>query len=110
MSKQVIDELRASAYLAESPVYGCARVVKLKDIEQALEGKQVVPVEPSVVDKANLSGEYFVEVEHSCSACSYDEVQDDCEVCGGEINWTEKHTIPWSTIKDIRKAMLTQTT
>lgn len=56
--------------------------------------------------KAVLSGEFFVEVEHSCSACYFHGPQEDCEVCGGEVEWTQKHTIPWTTIKEIYKKIV----
>lgn len=46
-------------------------------------------------------GEFFVEVEHSCSACYFGGSDEECEVCGGEIDWVQKHQIPWTTIKEI---------
>ncbi|MCQ2034438.1 hypothetical protein [Stutzerimonas kunmingensis] len=54
--------------------------------------------------KAALIGEFTIRHEVTCSGCAYDEADDDCEVCGGEIEYTERVTVPWDVIKDIYAA------
>lgn len=51
--------------------------------------------------KAALMGEFYEEVEMMCSACNYDIPQEDCEVCGGEVTWTQRAPVSWTTIKGI---------
>lgn len=54
--------------------------------------------------KSALIGEFTIRHEVTCSGCAYDEADDDCEVCGGEIEYTERVTVPWAVIKDIYAA------
>lgn len=54
--------------------------------------------------KAALIGEFTILHEVTCSGCAYDEADDDCEVCGGEIEYTERVAVPWDVIKDIYAA------
>ena len=68
--------------------------------------KVSIPKEPSSDEKSAFRGEFSIEVENSCSACDYDEPQDDCEVCFGEVTYTQRHSVPWDTIKEIRKALV----
>lgn len=63
----------------------------------------LMPSELGTEGKALLSGEFQFSVDHSCSACGYHGPQEDCEVCGGEIDYTELVTIPWPAIKAIYK-------
>jgi hypothetical protein len=56
--------------------------------------------------KSALLGEFTVEHTAQCSACYYDEADEECEVCGGEIDYTVYVTVPWSTIKDIYAAAI----
>lgn len=51
--------------------------------------------------KALMIGEFSIEVDLTCSSCFYDEPQPECEVCGGEIHYTENKIIDWTTIKEI---------
>ncbi|MFC2970898.1 hypothetical protein ACFOJE_01540 [Azotobacter bryophylli] len=51
--------------------------------------------------KALLSGEFTILHTATCTACSFDEPQEDCEVCAGEVEYTEIIPVDWSTIKDI---------
>ena len=53
-----------------------------------------------------LWDEFSVEVKHSCSACSFHGSQDECEVCGGEVEWVQSHQVPWTTIKDIYRKIV----
>jgi hypothetical protein len=50
-----------------------------------------------------MSGEFKIDVEHTCTACSFDlsGAPEECEVCGGEIQYTQKLVIDWTTIKEI---------
>jgi rRNA maturation endonuclease Nob1 len=54
--------------------------------------------------KAALIGEFTIEHEATCSGCYYDEPDEDCEVCGGEIHYIEHVAVPWDTIKDVYAA------
>lgn len=57
--------------------------------------------------KGALSGEFSIQHETTCSACYFDEADDDCEVCGGEIQYVERITVPWGTIKEIYEEAVT---
>ena len=58
--------------------------------------------------KCALMGEFEIEVEMSCPRCDEDDWDGGCEVCGGDINYTEKHTIDWRTIKEIYSVIVKQ--
>lgn len=51
--------------------------------------------------KALLAGEFTIQHTATCAACSFDEPQEDCEVCYGEVEYTETIIVDWPTIKDI---------
>lgn len=51
--------------------------------------------------KALLSGEFSVEYMATCSGCYFDDPQEDCEVCGGEVEYRESVQVDWGTIKNI---------
>lgn len=51
--------------------------------------------------KTLLSGVFYETITQTCSACHFDEPQDDCEVCGGEVEYEQKVMVSWSTIKEI---------
>lgn len=55
--------------------------------------------------KAQCHGEFTYDFEATCTACYYHGAQEDCEVCGGEITYTQKIEVPWDTVKDIYKSM-----
>lgn len=55
--------------------------------------------------KAECIGEFSFETEQTCYHCYEIEKDKDCEVCGGEVNYQQKVTVPWNTCKDIYKAM-----
>lgn len=55
--------------------------------------------------KAECIGEFSITEQLTCTSCSYDEAQPDCEVCGGEVTYDQKFTIPWTTCKEIYKRM-----
>ncbi|QOD81861.1 hypothetical protein [Chromobacterium haemolyticum] len=54
--------------------------------------------------KTLLSSVFYETIIQTCSACHFDEPQDDCEVCGGEVEYEQKVMISWDTIKEIWKA------
>lgn len=56
--------------------------------------------------KPKLIGEFPIPIEQTCSACYFHEPQQDCEVCGGEVQYTKNIQVPWTTIKDIIRAAL----
>lgn len=51
--------------------------------------------------KGLLTGEFRIQHEATCSACHFDEADPECEVCGGEEEYTEFVDVPWDTIKEI---------
>lgn len=52
--------------------------------------------------KALLLGEFKVEVTQECSDCAeLDEPNEHCEICDGEGEYDQRHTIPWDQIKFI---------
>nr|WP_321458684.1 hypothetical protein [uncultured Vibrio sp.] len=50
--------------------------------------------------KAPLIGEQEITVEQTCTACSYDMPDEECETCGGEIEFLTHHPITWTDQKD----------
>ncbi|HIF6165116.1 hypothetical protein [Vibrio alginolyticus] len=50
--------------------------------------------------KNPLRGEQSITVQQRCSACAYDMPDEECEVCGGEIEFETHHTIPWTEQKE----------
>lgn len=56
--------------------------------------------------KAECIGEFSFGREAVCPRCyEVDEPTPGCAVCGGEVEYMEKITVPWTTCKDIYKAM-----
>jgi len=52
--------------------------------------------------KALLLGEFKLEVTRECSEClELDEPAEGCEICDGEGEYAQRHTIPWDKIKFI---------
>lgn len=52
--------------------------------------------------KALLLGEFKLEVTRECPEClELDEPVEGCEVCDGEGEYAQRHTIPWDKIKFI---------
>lgn len=52
--------------------------------------------------KALLLGEFKLEVTRECPEClELDEPADGCEICDGEGEYAQRHTIPWDMIKFI---------
>ncbi|MCE0990302.1 MULTISPECIES: hypothetical protein [Pseudomonas putida group] len=52
--------------------------------------------------KALLLGEFRLEVTRECPEClELDEPAEGCEICDGEGEYAQRHTIPWDKIKFI---------
>ena len=52
--------------------------------------------------KALLLGEFTLKVTMECSeCCELEEPSEGCEICDGEGEYGQKHTIPWDQIKFI---------
>jgi len=51
--------------------------------------------------KGLLMGEFKIDVDMVCTSCYNDAPDFDCETCGGDVNFTQKVTIDWTTIKEI---------
>ncbi|MBC3496828.1 DUF3850 domain-containing protein [Pseudomonas sp. SWRI100] len=52
--------------------------------------------------KALLLGEFRLEVTRECPEClELDEPAEGCEICNGEGEYAQRHTIPWEKIKFI---------
>lgn len=51
--------------------------------------------------KGALMGEFSFDLPLTCSDCDVRGAQEDCEVCGGEINYKLTVNVPWTTIKEI---------
>lgn len=51
--------------------------------------------------KTLLAGEFTIQHTATCSACYFDTPDEDCEVCGGEVQYIETISVDWPTIKDI---------
>jgi hypothetical protein len=70
-------------------------------------GMVLVPVE---LDKATFIGEFKFDIETVCADCyadCYAEGTDiDCHVCNGTGSYQRSVTVPWTTLKEIHKAML----
>lgn len=85
---------------------GCAVVDQVIAEYTVPEGYVLMPKALTAENgaKAALVGEFTILHEVTCSGCAYDEADEDCEVCGGEIEYTERVAVPWDVIKDIYAA------
>lgn len=72
----------------------------------ALNTRAPAPAELVDFDKLKpvLIGEFTIPVAMRCSACDFDGAQNECEVCGGEVDYLQSVDVPWTTIKEILKA------
>lgn len=50
-------------------------------------------------------GEFKEELELHCPSCSFNDFDNDCELCNGNVEYTQKITISWSNCKDIFQKM-----
>ncbi|AVO51244.1 hypothetical protein [Ectopseudomonas mendocina] len=51
--------------------------------------------------KGLLLGEFHIDSERTCDQCEIDEPDENCEVCRGETEYTQRIPVPWDTIKEI---------
>lgn len=58
--------------------------------------------------KAVCIGEFSFHREACCVACAESKAYPNCVTCGGEIEYLEEITVPWTTCKEIYKAMAMQ--
>jgi len=100
-------EVLAIDYLPQlHPVFGMEEIRSKEPLylHPQAEGKVLVDAE---LDKATFIGEFKFGIELTCSACNFEGADDECEVCGGEVSYQQPVTIPWTTLKEIHKAMIT---
>lgn len=50
--------------------------------------------------KGSLIGEQEISVTTTCTACDFDFPDEDCEVCGGEVEYQQEYPITWTDQKD----------
>ena len=51
--------------------------------------------------KGLLLGEFHIDSERTCDQCEIDEPDENCEVCRGETEYTQRIPVPWDTAKEI---------
>lgn len=70
------------------------------------DGYVLMPVQLTAENgaKGALMGEFTVTREMHCSVCDYDDTDETCEVCGGEVEYVEHVSVPWDSIKEIYNA------
>jgi hypothetical protein len=49
-------------------------------------------------------GEFTFDRQNACIDC-YELADENCDLCGGEIDYIETITVPWDTCKEIYKTM-----
>ncbi len=81
-----------------------ADVLKLSDrVGLALSLLELVEGDnPKAFDylKGALIGEQEISVTTKCTACDFDFPDEDCEVCGGEVEYQQEYPITWTDQKD----------
>lgn len=80
---------------------------KIKTMEVPLDYRDKQSPMITNTMKQYCIGEYSFEIADVCTACHFDEPDPDCEVCGGEVEFRRKVTVPWNTCKKIYKQMAT---
>nr|WP_286948314.1 DUF551 domain-containing protein [Pseudomonas sp. UBA6718] len=91
----------------------------LQDATDAARAAQPAPVVPdwyklvkvgqgcvTSAMKAECIGDFSFGVTMSCGECVDIGADSDCPVCGGEVEYEQKITVPWDTCKEIYKGML----
>ena len=64
------------------------------------------PLVTSAMKKSCMS-EFAFTRQNSCVEC-YEVAHENCDICGGEIDYVEKIYVPLDTCKEIYKAMATE--
>jgi hypothetical protein len=69
------------------------------------EGYCVMPIALTAENGAKglLSGEFFEQAEMTCPECVDDCEDENCYICDGKLNYLQKVTVDWTTIKAIYK-------
>ncbi len=52
--------------------------------------------------------EFIFQTKQTCSECLFHGSQEDCEVCGGEVNYMQSVAVPEDTLAQIRAALLAE--
>jgi len=61
----------------------------------------VEAIKPTAEMKAEMLGSFKFTEEMTCSACYFDEPDNDCEVCAGDVTYAQDFQIPWYSQKQI---------
>lgn len=61
----------------------------------------VESIKPTAEMKAEMLGSFKITEEITCSACYFDEPDNDCEVCAGDVAYAQDFQIPWTSQKQI---------
>jgi len=105
---------RVESWLAETQDGGSTMVIGLAQHTRIVstshprttvvpEGYVLMPVALTAENgaKSALSGNFKIHHKATCSGCYYDEADPECEVCGGDVEYTEIVTLDWTTIKEV---------
>ncbi|KMQ75258.1 hypothetical protein [Marinobacter subterrani] len=65
------------------------------------QAEAVEAIKPTSEMKAEMLGSFKFTEEMTCSACYFDEPDNDCEVCGGDVTYAQDFQIPWTSQKQI---------
>lgn len=88
---------------------GCPECIKNENKPAIPEGFVLAPSELTAENGAKylLLGEFAETTTVTCTACSYNLVEEgDCEVCGGQGEYNQDVAVSWTNIKAIyRKAI-----
>ncbi len=66
-----------------------------------IQAEAVEAIQPTAAMKAEMLGAFKFTEEMTCSACHFDEPDNDCEVCGGDVTYAQDFQIPWTSQKQI---------
>lgn len=80
-------------------------VYYMKTIQIPIDERTGRPLVTSAM-KAACIGEFTFTRQNSCTEC-YECADENCDICGGEIDYIETIAVPWDTCKEIYKAMAT---
>jgi hypothetical protein len=75
----------------------------MKTIQIPIDERTGKPLVTSAMKTACLS-EFTFPMHRVCHEC-FEEADENCDVCGGEIDYVDQITVPWDTCKEIYKAM-----
>lgn len=82
-------------------------LIKEKEDENKIKADAVLSYLSSVEipenAKSKMIGEFEISHTETCSGCYYDEPDEECEVCGGEVDYQVSIDVPWTIQKDIFK-------